>query len=423
MKTMIAFVVCSLAGLVFAVPQVSDVTLAQGGVDRRVTVTYTLANAPAIVTVDFLTNGVSIGEANFANVWGDVNRRIEVAGTYTLDWRPDREWEGNLSGLTARVTAWDPSNPPDYVVVGLEAPNDVRFYVSTNALPDGGLTNPNYRRRKMVMRRIPAKGVTWRMGAPADEPGNYTKDGVTPDMAPNTQTPHLVTLTNDYYMAIYELTQRQFMSVCGWEETNPSYYNSTRVADWDEHPLESIVYSKVRGTSWPAGGHADAGTGTFVAALRARTGVEFDLPTEAQWEYACRAGTSTGINNGLELTYMNSSGALDPVGWHYKKDGAETKCVGRLAPNAWGLYDMHGNVYEYCLDRCNKDAMAMSSDPVTDPMGPTTGDQRIMRGGCIESPAYQCRSAYRRACDNTTGSNVRGFRLVCPISSNLIGNP
>ena len=83
--------------------------------------------------------------------------------------------------------------------------------------------------------------------------------------------------------------------------------------------------------------------------------------------------------------------------------------------NAWGLYDMHGNVYEYCLDRCNKDAMAMSSEPETDPMGPTTGDQRIMRGCCIESPAYQCRSAYRRACDTDSSSNMRGFRLVCPI--------
>ena len=424
MKAKIIAMLGCAAGAAMAVPSVTDVTLAQGGVDRRVTVTYTLANAPAIVTVDFLTNGVSIGEANFAGVWGDVNRRIEADGVHALEWRPDRTWPGNLAEVTARVTAWDPANPPDYLVVGLEGKNDVRFFTSTNALPDGGLANGIYRQRRLVMRRIPAKNVIWRMGAPADQAGVTTipGQGVTTDTRAQ-ETPHLVTLTNDYYMGIYPLTQRQFITLCGWIEGNPSYFTAARLTElkvsftFDELPLENIKYDHVRGLGWPAQGHADVGTGTntFMSIIRSLTGVEFDLPTEAQWEYACRAGTSGGYGNGKELKWMNETGSLAEIGWHYEDGGKCTKPVGLLIPNAWGMYDMHGNVFEFCLDRCSGSNMTMSADPVVEPIGAATGDQRIMRGGCFEAGAYMCRSAYRRACDYFTGSNARGFRLICPI--------
>jgi len=397
------------AGLAFAVPAVSNVTLEQRGADHRVVVRYDLANAPAIVTVDFQANGVSIGFEKFSGVWGDVNRRIEASGSHEIYWNPDRDWKGDPTDLKAVVTAWEPDNPPDYLVVGLETPNDVRYYVSTNALPSGGLANDIYRLRKLVLRRIPAKNVQWRMGAPTTEPGVTTKDGVQTDTRTN-ETTHLVTLTSDYYMGIYELTQRQYLTVRGWTHENPSCFKG------DQRPLETIMYNDVRNPDWPNSGRSNVGSSTFMGAVRARTGVEFDLPTEAQWEYACRAGTSTGYNNGQDLEGMESTGALAPLAWYNSADGQNTKNVGLKQPNAWGLYDMHGNVFEFCLDRCNKADLSMAGDAVRDPTGQTSGDQRIMRGGCFESKAYLCRSAARSKVTDYNGvSNARGVRLVCPI--------
>ena len=163
----LAFVLCLAASAAVATPSVQNVTIAPCPGEGRVEVTYELSDAPAIVTVDFLTNGVSIGEVHFTRVWGDVNVMVTNNGAHTIQWRPDRDWNGNLADVAAQVTAWDPMMPPDYLVVGVVATNDVRYYVSTNALPDGGLANDIYRQRRIVMRKIPAKGVQWRMGAPA----------------------------------------------------------------------------------------------------------------------------------------------------------------------------------------------------------------------------------------------------------------
>lgn len=410
MKRAIFAVVVLVSGFALAVPAVSNVTLEQRSADHRVVVKYELSNAPAIVTVDFQANGVSIGAENFSDVWGDVNRRIEDNGTHEISWRPDRLWMGNLAELKAVVTAWDPANPPDYLVVGLETKNDVRYYVSTNAIPDGGLANDVYRLRKLVMRRIPAKNVKWRMGAPTTEPGVTTKDGVTTDTR-TIETTHYVTLTSDFYMGIYEFTQRQYITLRGWTHSNPSTFRG------DQLPLENLEYNNVRNPDWPNSGRSDVGATTLMGALRDRTGVDFDLPTEAQWEYACRAGASTGFNSGKELTSMYKDNELNLLGWHYGVGELKTKPVGQKLPNAWGLYDMHGNVFELCLDRCDRNSLGMSGDEVTDPKGATTGDQRMMRGGCFESSAYLCRSAARsKVSDYNTGSNARGLRVICPIA-------
>ena len=410
MKRAILTVAVLASGFAFAVPAVSNVTLEQRDTDHRVIVKYDLANAPAVVTVDFQANGVSIGAEKFSGVWGDVNRRIEADGTHEIYWRPDRDWKGDPADLKAVVTAWELTNPPNYLVVGLETKNDVRYYVSTNAIPNGGLTNDVYRLRKLVMRRIPAKNVKWRMGAPTTEPGVTTKDSVTTDTR-TIETTHYVTLTSDFYMGIYEFTQRQYLTLRGWTHGNPSMFQG------DQLPLESLEYNNVRNPDWPNSGRSDVGATTLMGALRDRTGVDFDLPTEAQWEYACRAGTSTGFNNGQELKWMVSTGSLDPLAWYNKAGGATTKAVGLKQPNAWGLYDMHGNVFELCLDRCDRNSLDMSGDEVEDPKGATTGDQRMMRGGCFENPAYLCRSAARsKVSDYNTGSNARGLRVICPIA-------
>ena len=167
---------------------VSGVTIAQNPDTRLVTVDYTLGGEPAIVTVDFLTNGVTIGEENFRNVYGDVNRLVSTNGTRRICWRPDLSWPGHSIAdeiVTAKVSAWPTNDPPDYMVVDLACVSGISaisYYVSTNALPDGGLANDVYRTSRLVMRRIHAAGVTWLMG----------NDGSVV-AATSTETPHNVT--------------------------------------------------------------------------------------------------------------------------------------------------------------------------------------------------------------------------------------
>ena len=152
-------------------------------------------------------------------------------------------------------------------------------------------------------------------------------------------------------------------------------------------------------------------------------GYEFTLPTEAQWEYACRAGTTTAFNNGtnLETTVQiwdDPCPGLDKVGWYrYNSEYSSGfsgnnernhQTVGQKQPNAWGLYDMHGNVAEWCLDRYGD----YPTGSVTDPTGPSTGDQFIMRGGDYHNYAYLCRSAYRSISKPNDNWNNVGFRVV-----------
>ena len=113
----------------------------------------------------------------------------------------------------------------------------------------------------------------------------------------------------------------------------------------------------------------------------------FRLPTEAQWEYACRAGSTTRYCCG------NDGAQLGEYAWYNANSGYKTNPVGEKKPNAWGLYDMHGNVWEWCQDWCNGWYYAKS--PLDDPTGPTTGSDRVLRGGGWDSGARRCRSAYR----------------------------
>ena len=116
------------------------------------------------------------------------------------------------------------------------------------------------------------------------------------------------------------------------------------------------------------------------------------LPTEAQWEYACRAGKASALNSGRELTSeYGSCPNLDAVAWYDKNSGSETHAVGQKRANAWGLYDMHGNVWEWCRDRYDD----YSTGNVTDPTGPESGSCRGSRGGSWSDGARGCRSAYR----------------------------
>ena len=255
---------------------------------------------------------------------------------------------------------------------------------------------------KMVLRRV--SPGTFEMGSPTWEVGRY-KDEVQ----------HEVTLTNEYYIGVFEITQSQYRQVIG---QSPSYYKG------DMRPVDSVSYVSIRGTNkgtkWPMGRAIDEDS--FLGRLQEITQLSFDLPTEAQWEYACRAGTTVAWNNGEVSTSETHDPQMDILGRYYYnstdgKGGYEnTTKVGSYLPNAWGLYDMHGNVYEWCLDWYGS-----YSGDATEPVGPNyasdNNNYRIIRGGGVTSgedlcKAKYCRSAQRVVFGQSKAGGRFGFRVV-----------
>ncbi len=303
-----------------------------------------------------------------------------------------------------------------YIVVDLSGGPDAASYPVryTNTAPN--LNDDTCRTTELWLRRIPAG--TFSMGSPEDELGRTAAR----------EAQHQVTLTQDYYIGVFEFTQRQWELVMG---TRPSYFhNDTYYAT---RPVESVSYDLIRGGSatagagWPATGHA-VDADSFMGILRAKTGLTFDLPTEAQWEYACRAGTTTALNSGKNLTFtlFNPDSAMAEVGRYLYNGGSEysedctsdygTAKVGSYLPNAWGLYDMHGNVYEWCLDWFQWD---LGTSAVTDPVGADTSTDglRMLRSGYFFLTADGCRSADRWHYQPRYETESIGFRIACDSQS------
>jgi formylglycine-generating enzyme required for sulfatase activity/serine/threonine protein kinase len=213
---------------------------------------------------------------------------------------------------------------------------------------------------------------------------------------------HRVTITKDFYMGIYQVTQEQYKKVIGW---NPSYFSA---AGKGRSKVEGMDTSRfpVENVSWD-----DAQV--FCRRLSQLTGRSCALPTEAQWEYACRAGTRTPFHFGTELngTQANCDGNY-PYGTEKKGPYLERTCpVGSYPPNAFGLYDMHGNVNQWCADYC--DTQPYNGSVSVDPQGPANGPLRVLRGGAWDHEAWGCRAAYRAGNPATHRHPYHGFRVVC----------
>ena len=399
MKSLILPLILSV-GTAFAVPTVSNVNVSQGGSGGPVKITYQL-DAPAIVTIDVLTNGVSIGAEKLVGLTGDVNRLVPQAGEGRVTWRPHKIWPGDpIEGTTVKVRAWATNAPPDYLVYDF-VNHTTNFYTCVEALPDGGLANDVYRTDRIVLRKIPAKGVEWVMGC-------YNKDvGATASAVA-----HMVVLTEDFYMAIYETTQAQYVHSGSSYATGFNYTGD----DAAIHPADKVNFWHLHG-DWPTAGRKSPGGAC--ASFRKTTGIDFDLPTEAQWEFACRAGTRTMINTGHALTSTTADENMNAAGWSTanSKEGysaLSSHPVGKKLKNAWGLYDMHGNISEWCLDWFG----TISGDAV-DPIGATTngGSGRVLRGGGFAySNVSGCTSSVRNVDGGAGGVQDRGFRLICPVT-------
>ena len=400
----------AVGAVAFGAPSVrqGSVTMTQPKA-YRVVINYTIDEEPAIVTVDIRTNGVSIGGANLWNFAGDVNKVVGI-GAHSITWTPDKAWEGMRipSGVTAVVTAWATNTPPDYMVVSLTAQNTRRFYANEESIPFG-VTNDIYKTENLVMRKIPAKNVEWRMGSPSTETSRTAAR----------ETPHLVTLSEDFYIGVYQMTQRQSELITGSRLT--CYY--TNNIYYATRPVEKRSYDSLRGPAsegydWPTDGHA-VKSGSFIDKLRTHSGIDtFDLPLEAQWEFACRAGCGSALYSGKEVSAEN----VNELG-RYSDNGGKpggvkpdqnctteygTSTVGSYKKNAWGLYDMMGNVAEWCLDWWQESPLGYDVET-----GPISGTKRVMRGGCWYYGTSRCRSAYRTAENTNNGDIDFGFRIAC----------
>lgn len=384
-----------------AVPMISSdpgVTLTQRG-RRLAEVTYTLSGGPAIVTVDFCTNGVSIGACNVTSLAGDVNKLVSD-GAHKLTWNVFADWPGHTitnGSLTAVVTAWSPSCPPPYMALDLSGAKGTFYYPCAEAVP-GGVTNDLYKTDKLLMRKIEACNRTFRMGSSPNEAGYST-----------TQRARLVTLTKDFWIGIYPVTQRQQFLAIG----NLAQCSFTDKEDSNLRPANGCSNKNVRNNTSVSG---NPGNGSILTALRAVTGEPLDVPTEAQWEFACRAGTGTYLYSGANLEDKNAatSERLGKLAWYAGNAGGETHPVGLKEPNAFGLYDMIGNVSELVLDQYNDIA---TNDQVTDPL-PTNGNGQIFRGGSYASQLLQCSPAHRWTGAPISWSSVspeRGFRCALTI--------
>ena len=250
---------------------------------------------------------------------------------------------------------------------------------------------------------------TFMMGSPSDEPGRHSDE-----------TRHRVTLTKGFYMGATEVTVGQwrrfvrdmgykteaekgdgayFWSDGKWYKVEGTYWDKPGISQNDDHPVTCVSWNDAR---------------EFILWLNGKEGMnKYRLPTEAEWEYACRAGS------GARYCFGDSEGALGQYACYAENTRATTHPVGQKSPNAWGLYDMHGNVWEWCEDSCKYTGFLWKKklvtdtyrDNVTDPLC-GQGAYRVIRGGGWNLGAKGCRSAVRGGGPpGNSGVNV-GLRLA-----------
>jgi len=389
---------------VIAAPTVANVTMSQESVAGSVEISYEITGEPGIITVDIRTNNVSIGDENIHFLTGDVNRKIVPDGkVHKIHWAARKSWKPSVptQNLTAVVRAWSLDAPPDYMVVDLDYDGVVSFYTSEAALPYE-ITDPLLKTEYLVMRKVPAQGIVWMMGT--------AQNGTT--------AKHKVSFSADYYIGVYEVTLGQFRRITGAYPKNAPYTDKPNA---EVYPAGMIGFEDVRDMDWPnhEGDPHYVSEGTVCYAMRAKAGgIQFDLPTEAQWEYACRSGFGgTLLGDGSGFTEENAC----KMGWNKSNSDNQAHPVGEKKCSIWGLYDMHGNMAEWTLDRDSKaDRSIGAGIPAEDPMGPTTDyDQYKMRmacGGCF-SRGYsttRCDGRISSGSETIYTSKEYGMRFCCP---------
>ena len=369
-RTLLCGAFCFASIAAFATPTISDVKVTSVE-PLGVAIDYTVSGATEADVGQTLDVSMSVNGTNHvARSFSDAADWVD--GVHRVYWNMAKEGVA-IEPTTATLTVAYPKYPR-YCIIDLSGGSSAVSYpvVYTNTPPKDGFNTTEYKTTKLVLKRVDAGSFI--MGSD------------------QTNEAHRVKLTKPFYMGLFEITQKQWYQVMG---SNPSYFSG------NANPVEKVSYNDIRGSSsgakWPTSSVVDSSS--FLGKLRSRTGLEFDLPTEAQWEYTCRAGTKT--------TYSYGSSANGDYMWYTDNSSSETHEVGTKKANPWGFYDMHGNVWEWCLD------WHSSSTPSggTDPKGSSSGSYRVGRGGSWSYYASYCASSYRNYNYPSSSYYNLGFRL------------
>jgi len=372
-----------------APPVVSNVRVQQRPDSKLVDVTYDVHAAEGYtLRVDLLVSedGGALFRVPVAQCTGDWGADVAPGTNRHIAWNAGEDWDAHFTTQAVfRVVATDAEARTNaYLVIDLSGGASADEYptLGWTGTPRQLVSRFPVKTTNLALVRLP--GGTFEMGSPTNEPGRYADE-----------TRRAVSLTRDVDVGVFEVTREQWYRVMG----TGAVTDATR-------PVEDVDWAVLRGGQWPGGDRAPA-TNSFIGRLRERTGLDVDLPTEAQWEYACRAGGGGPLNSADALTPWNLS-RLGRVSANATPNGAAAP-VGACAPNAWGVYDAHGNVAEWCLDRYTPTPASL---PSSDPEGAVSGGARVWRGGSRFDIPRDCRAAARHYALSNSPALGRGCRLV-----------
>ena len=379
---------------------VSNVSFTQDG-QQNVIVTYDLANngEPAFVTLDVLTNGVPLPVAAVQSVTGDVSSSLTdfvADGTgKQIVWKARTDWKGHLGENASVVVSAHYTNHLEgvYLRVDVSGGTNAPAWPYHFGAVEPDVTSHAFLWDELWFKCVPAG--TFLMGSPEDELNHQASE-----------TQHQVTISKPFFIGVTPVTRKQWTNMAG-------KINNLTVDGYEGCAAGWIRYTY--------GSASPTRTDTVTNRLNTLTGLTgFNLPTEAQWEYACRADTSSTFNDGspwdpgLTASQPTVSANLAELAWYKDNVGDSVHEVATRKPNAWGLYDFHGSVWELCRDS----ARTYTATAVTDPVGeiPSTSgtcNTCVKRGGSTGSEAYGCRSAFRNTTQRITETAAgNGVRLV-----------
>ena len=423
---------CMAAALIGATTAFADVLVTDVKVQPRspwnglVDIDYTIASDTP--EADVYVNPVAYdGDRRVtlfpSTLTGDGAETAVKAGKHRMTWNSQADL-GVFSSAHFQIKMYAGKRLPRYMRIDLSSGSESDSYPVAFSVTGPDVANNACRSTELWLRLV-LPGEFW-MGSKAEELGRGENEDF-----------HHVKISAPFYIGMFEVTQRQWELVMGGK---PSHFVSTENSPL--RPVENITYYDVRGQENPSGDSLDSTC--FLAKLRTRTKTQaFDLPTEAQWEFACRAGTMTALYTGENITFVSACAAVNKVARNFANGWSDaapdplnemygTAVVGSYIPNQLGLYDMIGNVWEFCRDGANENEH-LGFQEVVDPLcanyfydnGGGWGSHRtyryyIARGGAYDSKASTCRAASRMefcAAETFNGitwrvSTICGFRVA-----------